>query len=301
MSTQIETIQGKQLYVPEVATITNVKQVTEMERWFEVELPGGKDLGHKPMQFVEVSVLGIGEAPFSITSSPTKKGSFEMCIRDVGSLSHYLHTLEPGAKIGIRGPMGNGLDPAEFKGQDVLIVAGGIGLVPVRSMINYVIDKRSDFGKLSILYGCKTPQEILYRSDLDKWEANENVELLTTVDRADGSWKGNVGVITSLFRRPDAGMDTKIMVAGVVKNLMPGIKVGKATKVLIVGPPIMFKFVLMELDKMGVPNENIFMSLERRMKCGVGKCGHCQINHLYACQDGPVFRYDQIMEMKEAL
>lgn len=255
--------------------------MTELERWFEVELPGGKDLGHKPMQFVELSVLGIGEAPFSISSSPTKKGSFEMCIRDVGSLSHYLMRLEPGAKIGIRGPMGNGANPEDFKGKDVLIIAGGIGLVPVRSLINYITDNRSDFGKLTILFGCRSPKEILYKDDLAKWEADPSVELHTTVDKGDDGWKGNTGVITTLFPKIDID----------VKN----------TKVMVVGPPIMFKFVLMELDKLGMPESNIYMSLERRMKCGVGKCGHCQINHLYACQDGPVFRYDQLKEVREAL
>lgn len=280
MATQTLTNEGKQLYLPMTATITGIKQMTEFERWYEIELPGAKDLGHKPMQFVEVSIMGIGEAPFSITSSPTKKGRFEMCIRDVGTLSHHLTTLDKGATIGIRGPMGNGIDPKEFAGKDVLIIAGGIGLVPVRSLINYIVDKRSDFGKMTILYGCKSPKEILYNEDLGTWSKVNNVELHTTVDKGDGTWKGNTGVITTLF---------------------PKIKITPNTKVMIVGPPIMFKFVLMELDKLAVPASNIYMSLERRMKCGVGKCGHCQINHLYACQDGPVFRYDQLKDVKEAL
>ena len=277
----LEDIDGKQLYLPEMATITAVKQMTEMERWFEVELPGGRDLGHKPMQFVEVSVFGIGEAPFSISSSPTKKGRFEMCIRDVGNLSHHLRGLEPMTRIGIRGPMGNGLDPTEFMGKDVLIFAGGIGLIPVRSLINYILDNRKDFGKFTILYGCKTPREILYQGDLAAWEANPDIDVHLTVDKPDDAWDGNTGVITRLLPKIEIDPDN--------------------TKVMMVGPPIMFKFVILELYKRSVSSKDLYMSLERRMKCGIGRCGHCQINHLLTCQDGPVFRFDQLRNLNEAI
>lgn len=277
----LEDLDGKQLYLPEMATIKAAKQLTEMERWFEVELSGGRDLGHKPMQFVEVSVFGIGEAPFSISSSPTKKGRFEMCIRNVGNLSHYMAGLDPKARIGIRGPMGNGLDPKEFEGKDVLIFAGGLGMVPVRSLINYILDNRKDFGRFTILYGCKTPQEILYKDDLANWEANPDVDVYLTVDKPDKSWEGNSGVITRLLPRIEIDPHN--------------------TKVMMVGPPIMFKFVILELYKRSISSKDIYMSLERRMKCGVGRCGHCQINHLLTCQDGPVFRFDQLRNLSEAI
>ena len=272
---------GHQLYLPELATIKAAKQMTELERWFEIELPGGRDLGHLPMQFAEFSVFGIGEAPFSISSSPTRKGSFEICVRNVGSLSHHMMNMEAGDVIGVRGPMGNGLDMDEIKGKDVVVIAGGIGLVPVRSAINYVLDNRDDFGKFTILYGCKTPAERLFTDDLAKWKTDPGVDFLDTVDRGDDTWKGATGVITTLI--PGVDMDLS------------------RTKALIVGPPVMFKFVLLALRTKGLSDDDIIMSLERRMKCGVGKCGHCQINNIYVCRKGPVFTYGQIKHLEEAL
>ena len=272
---------GRQLYVPEMAKVAAAEQMTELERWFEIELPEGRDLGHVPMQFAEFSVFGIGEAPFSISSSPTKQGSFEICVRNVGSLSKHMMAMGPGDSIGVRGPMGNGVDVEQLKGKDILVIAGGIGLVPVRSLINYVLDKRGDFGKFTILYGCKNPKELLYREDLAKWEADPNVDFRATVDRGDDTWSGHTGVITTLI--PDLEIDPK------------------NTKAVIVGPPVMFKFVLLAMEPKGLDDGDIIMSLERRMKCGVGKCGHCQINNVYVCMKGPVFTYSQVKHLEEAL
>ena len=272
---------GQNLYLPTIATVKAARQMTDMERWFDIELPGGADLGHVPMQFAEFSVFGIGEAPFSISSSPTKKGSFEICVRNVGSVSRHMMGMDAGAKIGVRGPMGNGIDMETLKGKDVVVIAGGIGLVPVRSAINYIRDNRGDFGRFTILYGCKTPAERLYTDDLAEWADDPDIEYRDTVDRGDASWSGHTGVITTLI--PDVDMDPK------------------RTKVLIVGPPIMFKFVLLSLRPMGLRDEDVVMSLERRMKCGVGKCGHCQINNIYVCRTGPVFTYSQIKHLEEAL
>ncbi len=269
------------IYLPTLAEIVRTEQLTQMEKLFDIRLKNGRELGHQPGQFVEVSLFGIGEAPISVSSSPTKKGSFEIAVRAVGNVTKALHNLDRGATVGIRGPFGKGFPVAELKGKDILFVAGGIGLVPLRSLINYVLDHRSDFGRLQVLFGAKTPAEQLFLDELAKWRTRKDMEYLETVDRADDRWKGNVGVITTLF--PKITIDPKKTVA------------------VIVGPPIMYRFAILEAQVKGIPDEQIIVSLERRMKCGVGKCGHCQINNLYVCQEGPVFTYAKIKDLKEAI
>ena len=273
--------QNQDIYRPEPATLLKVQPVTEMECFFELRLDSGKELGHLPGQFVEVSVAGIGEAPFGISSSSTRKGTFHLLLRRVGNVSGVLHRLKPGDKVGIRGPFGKPF-PVEgaMKGQDILFICGGIGLVPVRSAIQYVFDKRRDYGAVTILFGAKSPAERLFTDEVEEWKRQPDTVYLETVDRADATWKGNVGVITTLMPK---------------LSLQPA-----RTVAIICGPPIMYKFVLMELNKMGLSAERAYVSLERHMKCGVGKCGHCQINGLYACQDGPVFRYSDLIPVKEA-
>ena len=269
------------IYLPRLAEIVRTEPLTKMEKLFEIKLQNGRELGHQPGQFVEVSLFGIGEAPISISSSPTKKGSFELAVRGVGNVTRALHTLDPGAVLGIRGPFGKGFPVEEMKGKDILFVAGGIGLIPLRSLIHYVLDHRSDFGRVLVLFGAKTPAEQLFLRELSNWRASKEMEYWETVDRSDGQWKGNVGVITTLF--PKITID-------------PG-----KTVAVIVGPPVMYRFAILEAQVKGIPDDQILVSLERRMKCGVGKCGHCQINHLYVCQDGPVFRYARIKDLKEAI
>lgn len=271
----------KQLYYPEIASITKVNQFTEKEKWFEIEMPGGKPLGHMPGQFVQVSLFGVGEAPISVTSSPMRKDKFELCVRRVGMLTEKLHQLDAGAKIGIRGPYGKGFDVEAFKGKDILIVGGGIGIAPLRSLINYVIDNRQDYGRLIILYGAKDTSEFLYPDELKEWTKNSDIEYHATVDRGSPDWKGNVGVITTLIPPLDLDLENTITA--------------------VVGPPVMYKFVLMSLKTKRIPENNIYMSLERRMKCGVGKCGHCQINHSYVCQEGPVYHYPVLKTLQEAI
>jgi sulfite reductase subunit B len=269
------------IYLPALAEITRTEQLTKMEKLFEIRLKNGRELGHQPGQFVEVSLFGIGEAPISVSSSPTKKGSFELAVRSVGNVTKALHQMNPGAPLGIRGPFGKGFPVEEIKGKDILFVAGGIGLVPLRSLINYVLDKRSDFGRVIVFFGAKTPAEQLFLDELAKWRTSKEMEYLETVDRSEGSWKGNVGVITTLF--PKVTLDPKKTVA------------------VIVGPPIMYRFAILEAQVKGIPDDQIIVSLERRMKCGVGKCGHCQINDIYVCQEGPVFNYARIKNLKEAI
>jgi sulfhydrogenase subunit gamma (sulfur reductase) len=247
-----------------------------------MELLDEGSLGNEPGQFLEVSLFGIGEAPISISSSPSRSnGTFELCVRRVGDLTNALHQMEPGAILGVRGPFGNGFPVAKMKGKDVLFAAGGLGLAPLRSLINEVLDQRGSFGRVIILYGTKHPSEILFKDELAEWAEREDVEFHMTVDRGDKSWQGHVGVITTLF--PRVTINPRDTVAATC------------------GPPIMYRFVLMELLGKGIPETQIYLSLERRMKCGVGKCGHCQINELYCCQDGPVFRYADIKGLEEAL
>ena len=274
-------VEKKHLYNPVISEILKVESLTATEKKFEIALPKNAVLNHKPGQFVEVSIFGFGEAPISICSSPTRTPTFELTVRKTGRLTDKMHELTAGSALGIRGPFGNGFDVDKFKGKDILYVAGGIGLAPLKSLIDYTIDKRNDFKRIIILYGTKNPGEILFPKEIEAWKKRDDVEFHITVDRADDQWKGNVGVITTLI--PPLELD--------VEN----------TIVSVVGPPIMYKFVIMSLKGKRIPDENIYLSLERRMKCGVGKCGHCQINSSYVCQEGPVYHYPRCKELEEAI
>ncbi len=278
------------IYKPEMAQLVDVEQMTALEKLFRIQLPEDQTLGHDPGQFVMLSILGIGEAPISITSSPSRSnGDFELCVRQVGNVTNALHAMEPGSKVGIRGPFGKGFPIDEMRGKDVLFAPGGLGLAPLRSLINQVLDERDDFERVMILYGAKRRSELLFRDELNQWVERDDVECLLTVDCEDEGeeWDPgqpltcNIGVITTLF--PEIEIDAQNTIA------------------ITCGPPIMYRFVLMEMLDKGIPESNIYLSLERRMKCGVGKCGHCQINNLYCCQDGPVFNYADIKGFEEAL
>lgn len=267
--------------MPVMAKVAKIEDMTGQEKRFELLMPGNKPLGHRPGQFVEVSIFGFGEAPISISSSPTKVPAFDVTVRRIGRLTDKMHLFEAGSLIGIRGPFGNGFNVDLFKGKDVLFICGGIGLAPLKSFIDYTIARRSEFGRLIILYGTKSPAEILFKNDIELWRNTRDVEFHITVDKPDASWHGHTGVITTLI--PPLKLDVSQTMAAVV------------------GPPIMYKYVIMSLKGKRLPDENIYMSLERRMKCGVGKCGHCQINHSYVCQDGPVYHYPQVRKLQEAI
>jgi NAD(P)H-flavin reductase/NAD-dependent dihydropyrimidine dehydrogenase PreA subunit len=270
-------------YVPKLATIVKKVPMTAKEILFEIKLDDGSDINHKPGQFVEVSVFGVGEAPISVSSPPTKKGTFELCVRKVGSVTTKLHTLNVGDKVGVRGPFGHGFDAEFLKGKDLLFVAGGLGVAPLRSLFNYVLDKRKDYGRVILLYGCKEPRELLFGDEMLALTKRADVEFKPTVDWCPENelWDGNIGVITTLI--PQVNFDPE------------------TTYVIVCGPPIMYKFVIADLKGRKVPDDHIILSLERRMKCGVGKCGHCQINQIYVCKDGPVFNYSKIKGVPEAL
>jgi NAD(P)H-flavin reductase len=270
------------IYRPEMATVLRSEPMTELERFIDLKLDCGKELGHLPGQFAEVSVFGIGEAPISISSSPTQDGSFQMVVRKTGNVTRAMHGLKPGDKVGIRGPFGTHFPvDGEMKGKDIVFICGGLGLVPVRSAINYVLHHRGDYGDVTILFGTKSPAERLFVDEVKEWISKGNVTWRETVDRGDEQWTGNVGVITTLMT--DMAVDPRKTVA------------------IICGPPVMYKFAIVSLHKMGMVDKNIYVSLERHMKCGVGKCGHCQMDGLYVCQDGPVFKYADLAEVQEAI
>ena len=270
------------LFMPVSAKIKSVVPLTALEKVFTIELPKGMSLDHRPGQFVEVSMLGTGEAPISISSSPSRSnGTFELCVRKVGDVTQAIHNLGPGDKLGVRGPFGHGFPYEKFRGKDILFAPGGLGLAPLRSLINQVLDERALYGRVVILYGARNPSELLFKDELETWRKREDVELRVTVDRGDETWKGHTGVITTLFK--DVSVNPRNTIA------------------ITCGPPVMYKFVLMELFGKGILEGNIYLSLERRMKCGIGKCGHCQINSVYACQSGPVFSYRDLKGLEEAL
>jgi sulfite reductase subunit B len=262
------------------ARILRIKKLTDTEKLFEIALMDGGRLDHEPGQFVMVSLFGIGEAPISVSSSPTRRDSFDLCVRAVGKVTNSLHELKTGNQIGIRGPYGKGFPIRILEGNDLLIVAGGLGIAPLRSLITYVIDNRRDFGRVYVLFGCKGPSELLFRDELEYWNERMDIRYACTVDHADPDWAGNVGIITTLI---------------------PGVDIEPSkTFAAVVGPPVMYRFVIKEILAKGVPERQVLLSLERHMKCGQGRCGRCQIQSLYCCQDGPVFNYEQIKHLSEA-
>lgn len=270
----------KDIYLPQLATVKTQKLLNKTEMYLHLELDSGKHLGHETGQFVEVSIAGIGEAPISISSSPHQEG-FELVVRNVGSVTNAMHNLKAGDKIGIRGPYGSGYPLDKIKGKDVVFICGGIGLVPQRSLINYCLANKDQFGEIIVLQGVRDTSQRFFTDELAEWAESDDITLLETVDQGDESWTGNVGVVTTLI--PEIELDLT-----------------KAA-ILVCGPPIMYKFVLMAMKEKNVPEENIYVNLERRMKCGVGKCGHCQMNDVYVCQSGPVFNYAKVGNIPEAI
>ena len=240
-------------------------------------------LDYIPGQFVMMSIPGEGEAPFCISSTPSRPGMLEFCIRNMGTLTSTLFSIKENQTVGIRGPYGNGFPIDKMEGKDILIVAGGMGSAPLRSLLLYVLDNRDRFGRLIYLHGAKNEGEMLFKEEFIQLKQREDVEMLMSVDKDEaGTWPYKVGLVTTLFK--DLG------------KIDPN-----NTYAAVCGPPIMYKFVMQELVKLGIPKHQILMTLERRMKCGVGKCGHCAVEYLYTCIDGPVFSWWDVLRMKELI
>jgi len=272
----------KNEYIPYPAVIESIRDESFDTKTFRVVFQDdalADSFSYKPGQFAQLSLLGIGEAPISITSSPCKQGFLEFTIRAVGRLTHAMHQLKKGDTIYVRGPYGNSWPFEEVKEKDLYFIAGGIGLPPLRSLINSVFDKREEFGRIKILYGSKTPDELCFKEELKSWQRITDTEVLLTVDKPEEGWKGNVGVVTTLWDKTDM--------------------TSSGGAAYVCGPPIMIRFVIERLIGTGFKDENIYISLERYMKCGIGKCGHCNIGPKFVCIHGPVFTYSQIKEFPE--
>jgi NAD(P)H-flavin reductase len=280
-------VEKENIFLPSPAKLIKKTQLTKSEILFEFQFED-KDLQkyftYEPGQFVLVSIMGIGEAPFSFASTPTRKGSIELGIRkyEGGDITTAMHNLNVGDVVGIRGPYGNSFPMEKLKGKNLLFVGGGIGQIPLRGVINYVMDNREDYGKLTIFYGATCPEDRVFVDELENvWPKYDNVEMFQTVDTCDDSWQGTVGVVTCLFGLCQVDPEN--------------------TVALVCGPPVMYKFVVKELLGVGFKKDEILMTMERKMKCGVGKCAHCQIGHKLTCMDGPVFTYFEIQRLQEAI
>jgi sulfhydrogenase subunit gamma (sulfur reductase) len=235
-----------------------------------------------PGQYVLLSVFGFGEAPFGVCSSPNNTQTIQLTIRNVGHLTNALSKLPVGSRVGLRGPHGVGWPMNELLGKNVILIAGGMGLVPLRPVILEVLENRNKYEKLQILYGARCPEELLYKDELYLWENRRDVEYVATVDRDDEHcWAGNIGVVTTLFDRLTLSAKNSIA--------------------LVCGPPVMYRFVIRDLHNLQILDEQIYLSLERRMKCGVGHCSHCIVGTKFVCQDGPVFRYDEAKNLRGAV
>jgi len=266
------------------AEILNVIRLTEMEKLFQMRILDAGERGRfsfLPGQFVMVEVPGYGEIPISISSSASRAGYLELCIRRVGIVTGALHRAERGARIGIRGPFGTHFPMETMKGHDVLLIAGGLGLAPLRASIFSVIENRADFDNVHILYGTKSPDQLLFDYQYEEWSRIDDIDLQVIVEEPDGEWTGPVGLIT---------------------KLLDGIEVDpQRTFAIVCGPPVMFKFVCGRLSEQGMPMRRMFVSLERRMHCGMGKCCRCNIGSTFTCMEGPVFDYWTVMNLTEAI
>lgn len=274
---------NSQLYSPREAEIIAVSDLTPDEKLFSLRMQDGSDLNHLPGQFVQLSLLGFTEAPISVASSPTRRGVFDLAIRRAGSLTAEMHGKIVGDTVGIRGPFGSSFELSLLRGKDLLLISGGCGLAPLRSLIQYCQDRPEEFGRVEIIYGARNPDMLLFKDDLMEWENSAIFGCSITVDDVRGGecFEGSVGLITTLIPGLDMNPDR--------------------TYAVVVGPPPMFRAVITELQKKGFASERIMLSLERNMRCGVGKCGHCSIEHLQCCSDGPVFLLHQVETVRGAL
>jgi len=269
------------IYLPFLAEIMDIRQETPDVKTFKLKFTDpavANSFNYKPGQFVEFSVFGEGEAPFCISNSPTRKSGIECSVKKMGKVTQTLHELDAADTVGIRGPYGNGFPIEDLKNKNLLFVAGGIGLAPLRSLINYCLDNRDDFKTITIVNGARTSGDLVYKDEYKVWEKAKDTKLYLTVDCQEENWTCMVGVVPKIL-----------------EQLEPTCKDSLA---IVCGPPIMIKFTMPVLLKIGFCPEAIITTLEMKMKCGLGKCGRCNIGNLYVCKDGPVFTYAQLEALR---
>lgn len=270
----------KNPYLPEKATILEVVEETSNIKTFRVRLDDEdkmKAFTFDPGQVGQLSVFGTGESTFVINSPPTRMDYLQFSVMKAGEVTSALHGLKAGDKIGVRAPLGNSFPVENMKGKDIVFVGGGIGMAPLRTLLLYMLDNRDDFGKITVLYGSRSPADFCYQEDIDEWMARDDMELVLTADGADDSWPHRVGLIPHVLLDMEPTSTNAVAVT--------------------CGPPIMIKFTVQALEKLGFAHEDIVTTLEKRMKCGVGICGRCNIGTKYVCADGPVFTYAQLKEL----
>jgi len=271
-------------FLPYIATVKEVIEETPTIKTFRVVIddPAEREaFRFEPGQVAQLSVFGVGEATFVINSPPTRTEYLQFSVMRVGEVTTKLHELQPGDKIGVRGPLGNWFPYEDMKGKDILFIGGGIGMAPLRTLLLFMLDNRSDYGHITLLYGARSPQDLCYKEELKEWERREDLELVLTVDREFPDWEGRVGLVPN-----------------VLKELAPSPE-GKVA--ITCGPPIMIRFTLQALAELGFGDDQVVTTLERRMKCGVGLCGRCNIGPRYVCKDGPVFTLRQLKELPPEL
>lgn len=285
MSNHPSTSGADNIYQPSLARIVRILPQIKEHRLFQLRFEDSEmrqSFTYRPGQFVELSLIGTGEAPISISSSPTRPGVIELCVRKIGRVTEALFRLPLNSLVGVRGPYGNGFPVAEMEKNNLLIIAGGLGMAPLRSLLWYALDNRSKFKEIILMLGARISEEMLFKYELLSLLDRTDIKCLLTVDKdEEGIWPAQVGVVTKLFDAVE--VDPEITYAAVC------------------GPPIMYKFVLRKLLERNLPKDRILMSLERRMKCGVGKCGHCSIGYKYTCIDGPIFTYWDAINLPEMI
>ncbi|SKA73502.1 FAD/NAD(P)-binding protein [Desulfobaculum bizertense] len=271
----------KNLYLPEMATVQEVIEETGNIKTFRVTLNNPermKNFHFEPGQVGQLSVFGVGEATFVINSSPTRMDYLQFSVMRVGEVTTRLHQLKAGDQIGVRAPLGNFFPYEDMKGKDILFIGGGIGMAPMRTLLMYMLDNRKDYGKISLLYGARSPQDMAFKADLPDWLEREDMHTVLTIDREAENWDHEVGLIPNVLQEK---MDAT----------------PKNTVAITCGPPIMIKFTIQALKKLGFEDEQIITTLERRMKCGVGLCGRCNLGSKYVCVHGPVFSYAELKDL----
>jgi NAD(P)H-flavin reductase len=272
---------GENPYIPYPVIIEDI--ITENDgrdlKTFKLAFDRKEDeFSYAPGQFAEVSIFGKGESPFGIASSPTEKGSLLFTVKRTGTVTEELHNSEKGRKIGVRGPLGNSFPWKRMEGKNIVIVSGGFAFTTLRSAITYMLDNREKFGKITAVYGARDPGELLYKELLKEWQEHSSIDLTLTVDREpESDWSGKVGLVPN-----------------VLKEVGPAAENALA---LVCGPPIMIRFTTPVLLELGFEKEDIILSLENRMKCGIGKCGRCNVGSKYVCVDGPVFTFAELEKL----